>query len=73
MKTEAKYLNPAAIETEYGIDRRTTKRLREMKRLPFTRIGHRTVLVARTDLETFLAARRIEAIGPATIAKAVAP
>ena len=57
--TSAKMLRPAAVEQEYGIGRSLQARLRASRQLPYYKVGHRTVLMARTDIEKFLAARRI--------------
>jgi hypothetical protein len=42
-----------------GITTRELKSLRKAKRIPFYRIGHRTVSYAVTDLDAFLAGCRV--------------
>jgi len=42
-----------------GITTRELKSLRKAKRIPFYRIGHRTVSYALTDLDAFLAGCRV--------------
>ena len=61
--TLAKMLSPVAVEQEYGIGRSLQARLRASRQLPYHKIGHRSVLMARADIEKFLAKRRINAIG----------
>lgn len=48
-----------------GIGARELKALRKGKRIPFYRIGHRTVSYAVTDLDAFLAKCRVPARGAA--------
>lgn len=42
---------------------RAQKEWRRRRLIPFHRLGHRTVVYARKDIEKFLAARRVDAIG----------
>ncbi|MEI8140605.1 MAG: helix-turn-helix domain-containing protein [bacterium] len=46
-----------------GITTRELKSLRKAKRIPFYRIGHRTVSYAVTDLDAFLAGCRVATAG----------
>jgi hypothetical protein len=46
-----------------GITTRELKSLRKAKRIPFYRIGHRTVSYALTDLDAFLAGCRVATAG----------
>jgi hypothetical protein len=58
-----RYISPSTTADEYGLSLRHLKNLRATRRLPFIRVGHRCVLFDRVDIEQFLAARRVEAIG----------
>ncbi len=44
-----------------GVNGRELKSLRLAKRLPFYRIGHRTIVFDKADLDAFLASCRVEA------------
>ena len=59
----ARLLSPKAVEEEFGISRRLQGWLRATRQLPYYKVGHRTVLVSRPDLEKYLASRRVNAIG----------
>jgi hypothetical protein len=50
--------SPGAAQ-HLGITTRELKSLRKAKRIPFYRIGHRTVSYALTDLDAFLAGCRV--------------
>ena len=58
-----RYLSPAQVADEYGLSARHLKWLRSARRLPFIRAGHRSVLFDRLDVERFILAHRVEAIG----------
>ena len=60
---ESLTMDPDAVEAEYNIPERHQKFLRAKRRLPYIRAGHRTCLYDRRDIEAFLDARRVEAIG----------
>lgn len=61
-----RYITPATTADEYGLSLRHLKYLRATRRLPYIRAGHRCVLFDRVDIEKFLAARRVEAVGMVT-------
>lgn len=42
---------------------RTLKEYRQQRRIPYYRIGHRTVVFDVRDLDAFIAKRRVEALG----------
>jgi hypothetical protein len=56
-------ITPATVCREYGFSPRLLKDLRRRRRLPFVRAGHRTVLFLRTDVEAYINAHRVAAIG----------
>lgn len=58
-----RYITPPQTAEEYGLSVRHLKYLRASRRLPYIRAGHRCVLFDRVDIEKFLAARRVEAVG----------
>ena len=66
VRRSGRYLPPPAVADEYGFTVRHLKYLRESRRLPFIRAGHRCVLFDRVDIEKFLASRRVEAVGMVT-------
>ena len=58
-----RYITPPQTAAEYGLSERHLKYLRHTRRLTFVKAGHRCVLFNRVDIENFLAARRVEAVG----------
>ena len=55
-------LSPDEVSRDYpALTERRQKRLRSCRALPFHRLGHRTVVYTRRDIEKFLASRRVEA------------
>jgi len=42
---------------------RTLKEYRQQRRIPYIKIGHRTVIFDVRDLDAFIAKRRVEALG----------
>jgi len=58
-----RYLTPCDVELEYALSKRKQKAERAARRLAFIRAGHRTILYDRAEIERYLAARRIEAVG----------
>lgn len=42
---------------------RTLKEYRQQRRIPYYRIGHRTVVFDVRDLDAFIAKRRVESLG----------
>lgn len=52
---------PAAAEY-IPMKPRTLKEYREKRRIPYYRIGHRTVIFDVRDLDAFIARRRVEAL-----------
>ena len=55
-------LTPAQGEETYGISKRALKRAWSERRLPYYKIGHRTVLLDARDIEAFLANCRVDAL-----------
>ena len=47
----------------HGIGHALQCHLRAARQLPYFKVGHRTVLYARADVEKFLARRRVAAVG----------
>ena len=45
------------------MNRRTLKEYWQQRRIPYYKIGHRTVIFDVRDLDAFIAKRRVEAIG----------
>lgn len=59
----ARYIVPVEVEAEYAVGLRHQKYLRQTRRWPYIKAGHRTILYDRVEIERYLAARRVEAIG----------
>ena len=55
-------LTPQQAEEIYGPSRRALKRAWSERRLPYYKLGHRTVLLDARDVEAFLARCRVDAI-----------
>jgi len=55
-------LNPTQASEIYGISRRALKRAWSERRLPYFKVGHRTVLLDARDIEAFLARCRVDAL-----------
>ena len=62
-RRSGRYLPSAAVAEEYGLSIRHLKYLRSTRRLSYIRAGHRTVLYDRLDVEQFMRARRVDAVG----------
>ena len=45
------------------MNRRTLKEYWQQRRIPYYKIGHRTVIFDVRDLDAFIAKRRVEALG----------
>ncbi len=56
-------LRPGQAAAYLGLSRRYVQQLSAEGRLPYHRIGKRCVVYARTDLDAFLAACRVDAAG----------
>ena len=56
------YIGTGDVERNWGITRRKQVDLRRTRQLPYSQIGHRTIIYRRADLEQFLARRKIEAV-----------
>ena len=56
-------LSPVEAAAYLGIKPRTLKKWRHERRVPFYRLGHVAVVFNVSDLDAFLARRRVEAIG----------
>ena len=54
-----KFVTTAQARANYGLTLRIQQDLRAKRQIPFHVIGHRTILYRETDIENFLAARRI--------------
>ncbi len=50
---KAAWMNPADIEREFGISRRSQAYLRDTLRLPFRKVGKK-ILVHRNEIEAYL-------------------
>ena len=55
-------LTPAQGEETYGISKRALKRAWSERRLPYYKIGHRSVLLDARDIESYLARCRVDAL-----------
>ena len=55
-------LTPGQAEEVYGINRRALKRAWQERRLPIFRLGHRSILIDRRDIEAFLSRCRVDAL-----------
>ena len=56
------HITPKQLEQEFNITRRHQCALRSSRQLPYFKVGHRSILYARTDVERFLARRKIQAV-----------
>ncbi|MCX6996485.1 MAG: hypothetical protein NTV49_05245 [Kiritimatiellaeota bacterium] len=55
-------MTPKDVHVEKKMTRRFQCHLRQTRQLAFSKIGHRTILYRREDIEAFLTKRRIEAL-----------
>jgi hypothetical protein len=55
-------LTPADASATYGISKRALKRAWSERRLPYYKLGHRTVILDARDIEAFLAKCRVDAL-----------
>lgn len=55
-------LTPADASAIYGISKRALKRAWSERRLPYYKLGHRTVILDARDIEAFLAKCRVDAL-----------
>ena len=55
-------LTPADASAIYGISKRALKRAWGERRLPYYKLGHRTVVLDVRDIEAFLAKCRVDAL-----------
>ena len=55
-------LTPADASAIYGVSKRALKRAWSERRLPYFKLGHRTVLLDARDIEAFLAKCRVDAL-----------
>lgn len=55
-------LSPAAASAVYGVSRTALKRAWQERRLPYFKIGHRTILLDAADVENFLNRCRVDAL-----------
>jgi len=56
-------LTPREAAHYLGVTLRTLKELRQRRRIPFYRLGHRTLRFSRKDLDAYLRRVRVSAIG----------
>ena len=57
-------LTPPQVANEWPVlSLRRQKDLRHARAIAFHRLGHRTIVYTRKDVEAFLKRRRVEAIG----------
>jgi excisionase family DNA binding protein len=49
------------LADQYGIEKSLQKRLREGRRLPYVKLGHRSIKYRRTDVEAFIDACHVPA------------
>ena len=55
-------LTPTQAEETYGINKRALKRAWSERRLPYYKMGHRSVLLDARDIEAFLGRCRVDAL-----------
>ena len=55
-------LTPGQAEELYGVSRRALKRAWSERRLPYFKLGHRSVLLDARDVEAFLNRCRVDAL-----------
>ncbi len=49
------------LADQYGIEKSLQKRLREGRRLPYVKLGHRSIKYIRSDVMAFIEACRVPA------------
>ena len=57
------YLSPKQLAAEFPLDERKQKDLRVRRAIPYHRLGHRTIVYRRSDIERYIKSRRVEAVG----------
>ena len=55
-------LTPTDASAIYGISKRALKRAWSERRLPYYKLGHRTVILDARDIEAYLAKCRVDAL-----------
>lgn len=58
----ARRLSPAAASEFYGVSKTALKKAWQDRRLPYYRVGHRTILLDAADVENFLNRCRVDAL-----------
>lgn len=60
--SKPRLLSPADVQAEYSLTLAHQRRLRQSRRIPFVRVGHRTVRYERADIEAYLYTHRVAAL-----------